>query len=283
MSLGGSFASLGEAGRRDGDLDRGPAQQAFGDAAETTLPIVPRWGEPTTTASTSSRSAIVVRIAAASRRCMRGSRPRCRRAPPPLGEDRLRVGLLLFGYQGVLHRQRAVVEHRDHERAAFGSDAARTRASSRASRPPSRPSWATSRRIGYSTRCRRRSRRQPQQGHLGCHSEPPWSGMPAANLRPAALAVIRGTPQQTGRDPDVAPLEPRDDCGHGRDDAIRMEASHDVDPRCDRAPGHFAHGGNPDETAEAWSEAGFEADEVEEWLNARCFDPARLATSPMQV
>jgi hypothetical protein len=38
--------------------------------------------------------------------------------------------------------------------------------------------------------------------------------------------------------------------------------------------GHFAHGGNPDETTEAWSEAGFEADEVEEWLNARCFDPS---------
>jgi len=38
--------------------------------------------------------------------------------------------------------------------------------------------------------------------------------------------------------------------------------------------GHFAHGGNPDDTAEAWAEAGFEADEVEEWLNARCFDPS---------
>ncbi|HWA55009.1 MAG TPA: hypothetical protein VG816_12650 [Solirubrobacterales bacterium] len=37
--------------------------------------------------------------------------------------------------------------------------------------------------------------------------------------------------------------------------------------------GHFAHGGNPDDTAEAWVEAGFEAHEVEEWLNARCFDP----------
>lgn len=38
--------------------------------------------------------------------------------------------------------------------------------------------------------------------------------------------------------------------------------------------GHFAHGGNPDDTAETWVEAGFEADEVEEWLNARCFDPS---------
>lgn len=38
--------------------------------------------------------------------------------------------------------------------------------------------------------------------------------------------------------------------------------------------GHFAHGGNPDDTAEAWAEAGFEADEVDEWLNARCFDPS---------
>jgi hypothetical protein len=37
--------------------------------------------------------------------------------------------------------------------------------------------------------------------------------------------------------------------------------------------GRFAHGGNLDDTAEAWAEAGFEADEVEEWLNARCFDP----------
>lgn len=38
--------------------------------------------------------------------------------------------------------------------------------------------------------------------------------------------------------------------------------------------GHFAHGGNPYDTAEAWIESGFEADEVEEWLNARCFDPS---------
>ena len=37
--------------------------------------------------------------------------------------------------------------------------------------------------------------------------------------------------------------------------------------------GHFAHGGNPDDTAETWAECGFEDSEVEEWLNARCFDP----------
>lgn len=37
--------------------------------------------------------------------------------------------------------------------------------------------------------------------------------------------------------------------------------------------GHFAHGGNPDDTAETWTEVGFQADEVEEWLQARCFDP----------
>ena len=36
--------------------------------------------------------------------------------------------------------------------------------------------------------------------------------------------------------------------------------------------GHFAHGGNP-ETAESWAECDFEGPEVEEWLNARCFDP----------
>lgn len=39
------------------------------------------------------------------------------------------------------------------------------------------------------------------------------------------------------------------------------------------AHGHFAHGGNPDDTAETWAESGFEAPEVQEWLNARCFDP----------
>jgi hypothetical protein len=37
--------------------------------------------------------------------------------------------------------------------------------------------------------------------------------------------------------------------------------------------GHFAHGGNPDDTAETWEESGFEAREVDEWLVARCFDP----------
>jgi hypothetical protein len=36
---------------------------------------------------------------------------------------------------------------------------------------------------------------------------------------------------------------------------------------------HFAHGGNPDDTAETWAESGFEAHEVDEWLNARCFNP----------
>jgi hypothetical protein len=39
------------------------------------------------------------------------------------------------------------------------------------------------------------------------------------------------------------------------------------------AHGHFAHGGNPDDTAETWAAVGFEAPEVEEWLRARCFDP----------
>jgi hypothetical protein len=38
--------------------------------------------------------------------------------------------------------------------------------------------------------------------------------------------------------------------------------------------GHFAHGGNPDDTSETWAESGFEAPEVDEWLNARCFDPS---------
>lgn len=40
------------------------------------------------------------------------------------------------------------------------------------------------------------------------------------------------------------------------------------------AHGHFAHGGNPDDTAETWAETGFEAHEVEEWLRARCFNPS---------
>ena len=38
--------------------------------------------------------------------------------------------------------------------------------------------------------------------------------------------------------------------------------------------GHFAPGGNPDDTAETWAESGFEAHEVDEWLAARCFDPS---------
>jgi hypothetical protein len=38
--------------------------------------------------------------------------------------------------------------------------------------------------------------------------------------------------------------------------------------------GHFAHGGDPDDTTETWAESGFEAHEVDEWLNARCFDPS---------
>jgi hypothetical protein len=37
--------------------------------------------------------------------------------------------------------------------------------------------------------------------------------------------------------------------------------------------GAFAHGGDPESTAEAWEEAGFGADEVDEWLLARCFIP----------
>ena len=37
--------------------------------------------------------------------------------------------------------------------------------------------------------------------------------------------------------------------------------------------GHFAHGGDPDGTARAWAESGFEAHEVDGWLSARCFDP----------
>src|SRR5262249_31370232 len=38
--------------------------------------------------------------------------------------------------------------------------------------------------------------------------------------------------------------------------------------------GHFAHGGNPGDTAETWAESGFEAHEADEWLLARCFDPS---------
>jgi hypothetical protein len=37
--------------------------------------------------------------------------------------------------------------------------------------------------------------------------------------------------------------------------------------------GHFAHAGNPDDTTATWAESGFEAEEVDEWLGARCFDP----------
>lgn len=37
--------------------------------------------------------------------------------------------------------------------------------------------------------------------------------------------------------------------------------------------GYFAHGGNLDDAAETWAESGFEANEVEEWLLARCFNP----------
>jgi hypothetical protein len=40
-----------------------------------------------------------------------------------------------------------------------------------------------------------------------------------------------------------------------------------------RKHGHFAHGGNPDSATDAWKEAGFSADEVDEWLLARCFIP----------
>lgn len=38
--------------------------------------------------------------------------------------------------------------------------------------------------------------------------------------------------------------------------------------------GHFAHGGNPDDAAETWAESGFEAQEVDEWLRSRCFNPS---------
>jgi hypothetical protein len=38
--------------------------------------------------------------------------------------------------------------------------------------------------------------------------------------------------------------------------------------------GHFAHGGNPDDAAETWTESGFSADETDEWLKARCFHPS---------
>ena len=38
-------------------------------------------------------------------------------------------------------------------------------------------------------------------------------------------------------------------------------------------PGTFAHGGDPDSTAEAWEASGFGANEVDEWLLARCLLP----------
>src|ERR1039458_4209578 len=38
--------------------------------------------------------------------------------------------------------------------------------------------------------------------------------------------------------------------------------------------GPDAHEGDPDATAQAWEEAGFNAADVDEWLRARCFDPA---------
>jgi hypothetical protein len=37
--------------------------------------------------------------------------------------------------------------------------------------------------------------------------------------------------------------------------------------------GYFAHRGDPAWACEVWEETGFEAGEVDEWLNARCFDP----------
>ncbi len=36
--------------------------------------------------------------------------------------------------------------------------------------------------------------------------------------------------------------------------------------------GYFAQRGDPDGACEAWEEAGFDAGEVDDWLNARCFD-----------
>jgi hypothetical protein len=38
--------------------------------------------------------------------------------------------------------------------------------------------------------------------------------------------------------------------------------------------GYFAHGGNPDDATDTWTESGFDAEEVEEWLRARCFHPS---------
>jgi hypothetical protein len=44
--------------------------------------------------------------------------------------------------------------------------------------------------------------------------------------------------------------------------------------------GHFAHGGNSDDSAETWIESGFDADGVEEWLGLGASIPAWPATSP---
>src|ERR1039458_1975922 len=38
--------------------------------------------------------------------------------------------------------------------------------------------------------------------------------------------------------------------------------------------GADAHEGDPDPTAQAWEEAGFNAADVDEWMSTRCFDPA---------
>jgi hypothetical protein len=38
------------------------------------------------------------------------------------------------------------------------------------------------------------------------------------------------------------------------------------------AEGEFAHGGDPELTANTWLNAGFGPEEVEAWLDARCFD-----------
>ena len=37
--------------------------------------------------------------------------------------------------------------------------------------------------------------------------------------------------------------------------------------------GYCADRADPDAATEAWEETGFDAGEVDEWLNARCFDP----------
>jgi hypothetical protein len=40
------------------------------------------------------------------------------------------------------------------------------------------------------------------------------------------------------------------------------------------AHGVFAHGRDSDGITDAWEEAGFGADEADEWLKARCFSPS---------